>query len=565
MRTIAFYSYKGGNGKSLLAANLAVCLSRLGKSCVLVDWDLDAPSAHNKLSIGDVALGKDGLVGLMRKVVRNRAGVPGDNDNPDIWDTTRLGDVEFVDVEDLSRYTYEMRDIREREAVLKNKEYGRIHVLPAGDYFLPEYWNTTWSPLWRDIFIHTESHRQSRPEKAQAEFNTVINFLRKIKTGLGNLSGKPEYLLIDCRSGSSDLTATIMNAWIDPSQREQDRRTRDHLVYCLTFNQDSITYLDRFAAGVDPDYRDVVVPVLCRVPKGFDHHLGDRGLRTALSKLRKSPEDLFLVHSDRVLEGEERLRLGIDEPPADRLLTTEYLKLFERLLPSDLWDGHGSLAQAIGLPSDVKVEKERLFTLDAVSGALVNPADETRNVSFKVETFQLLLSGLEKGFSLKFGGTDKLEDVQQVFFAAGTQCGERFGQALTKRGIPRGESGGPYGQIQSWCSFDSDVGFGRFELDPNEIETRGQQLLRCSIILHESFLALPTQANVDPHKYCDFMRGYVKGVLEELLNVTRDTLFVIHTDLPQKDKGQLAGSCQFEVWDQEHRLSKKQVVEQETK
>src|SRR4051794_13247188 len=38
-----FYSYKGGVGRSMALANVAVLLARSGKKVLVVDWDLEAP------------------------------------------------------------------------------------------------------------------------------------------------------------------------------------------------------------------------------------------------------------------------------------------------------------------------------------------------------------------------------------------------------------------------------------------------------------------------------------------------------------------------------------------
>ncbi|MGA9153848.1 MAG: P-loop NTPase, partial [Candidatus Nitrosopolaris sp.] len=43
-RCIAFHSYKGGTGKTTLAANLAALLTTKGYSVVLLDLDVYAPS-----------------------------------------------------------------------------------------------------------------------------------------------------------------------------------------------------------------------------------------------------------------------------------------------------------------------------------------------------------------------------------------------------------------------------------------------------------------------------------------------------------------------------------------
>ncbi len=49
MKTAAFYSYKGGVGRSLFVANLSLFLARFAAKKVLtVDLDLEAPGLHYK-------------------------------------------------------------------------------------------------------------------------------------------------------------------------------------------------------------------------------------------------------------------------------------------------------------------------------------------------------------------------------------------------------------------------------------------------------------------------------------------------------------------------------------
>ncbi len=49
MRTVTFYSYKGGTGRTLLLANVAMLAARLGHKVVAVDLDLEAPGLGYKL------------------------------------------------------------------------------------------------------------------------------------------------------------------------------------------------------------------------------------------------------------------------------------------------------------------------------------------------------------------------------------------------------------------------------------------------------------------------------------------------------------------------------------
>ena len=52
MRTITFYSYKGGTGRTLALANVARQLARFGQKVVAVDFDLEAPGLHYKFAVG---------------------------------------------------------------------------------------------------------------------------------------------------------------------------------------------------------------------------------------------------------------------------------------------------------------------------------------------------------------------------------------------------------------------------------------------------------------------------------------------------------------------------------
>ena len=49
MRTLTFYSYKGGVGRTLASANFAVYAARRGIRTAIVDFDLDAPGVASKL------------------------------------------------------------------------------------------------------------------------------------------------------------------------------------------------------------------------------------------------------------------------------------------------------------------------------------------------------------------------------------------------------------------------------------------------------------------------------------------------------------------------------------
>ena len=40
---ITFYSFKGGVGRTMALANIAILLAHMGKKVLMIDWDLEAP------------------------------------------------------------------------------------------------------------------------------------------------------------------------------------------------------------------------------------------------------------------------------------------------------------------------------------------------------------------------------------------------------------------------------------------------------------------------------------------------------------------------------------------
>ncbi|MGH9828513.1 MAG: tyrosine-protein kinase family protein, partial [Blastocatellia bacterium] len=63
MRSIVtFYSYKGGVGRSMALANIAVLLARRGLKVLVVDWDLEAPGLERYFSYFEIQAGGPGLL-----------------------------------------------------------------------------------------------------------------------------------------------------------------------------------------------------------------------------------------------------------------------------------------------------------------------------------------------------------------------------------------------------------------------------------------------------------------------------------------------------------------------
>jgi Mrp family chromosome partitioning ATPase len=70
---VTFYSYKGGVGRSMALANIALLLARRNLRVLTVDWDLEAPGLERYFSYFDV---KPGGPGLLRLCMEARRGAP---------------------------------------------------------------------------------------------------------------------------------------------------------------------------------------------------------------------------------------------------------------------------------------------------------------------------------------------------------------------------------------------------------------------------------------------------------------------------------------------------------
>lgn len=552
MKTIGFYSYKGGTGKSLMAANLAVCLSRLGKNCVVVDCDVEGPSVHNKFGrAGKGATGKGGLIGFI-------ASHFGEDD----WDKEQslVNEIEPSPMNDIERYLYELPNPWEPTLERTKQGAGTIRLLPAGDVQKPEYWKIVWSPLWHEMF--TLYHRYSLKQIDEQRYKKLLTFFLEVKSALASLTPEPDYMIVDFRAGASELSSTLINAWVDT------------LVYAFGFNEDSIDYLantlakvwhaghDKHVHGAIDAPFDIEL-VLSRVPTGINYR-GDRMLWDALRGLRIGWDEIHVLHSDRDLEMSEEIRSGFRSAPQNRRLTQDYLKLFEKLFkPEDIPDA--GLSSAIGLPEDLQ-EVDRIFTWESERGALINPNDGSRNVSFKVATFQGLLLGLEEGLA-KLLHNQQIEGctddgaierrtrswLHDALHSAGQRCGAAFGDALSA-GWRQKRDLGIEARIRMWCEFDSDVGFGRFSLNEKTIEIKGPRLTLCDIQLRESFLTPAKDTNfqdAEDHRLCSLMTGYVQGVLSRILGYEVDVDHSI--DHGCLSEGWRSGaefrseSCQFHV------------------
>lgn len=553
MKTIAFYSYKGGMGKTLAASNLAAFLSKMGKNCVLLDMDFEGPSLHHKFIEGESSIGPlGGFLGYLSKHIISP-----------LWPYDNVRDFDLhIPASELTGFVKEIR-IRKTQEDMRT---GRIHFIPAGDPFNDTFWETALSPTFKKMFrlfleySYTlkklealEDKQEELKDKAMEtdevlkmidaikkqqllcgkEITSAHDFLLSVKNRIANLEPKPDYLIIDLRAGAFEMSSALLGTWADTA------------ICMFTLNRDNIRYVTNVLFQADEKRQAIkevsnkvdsendtelnrqinIIPVLCRVPTGFEYRY-DKDLHELLNSLGKKNDELCILHSDRDLEVYESIRLGLNSKPQNVRLSHDYVRLFYEIIKDDgivdapHWKaGCRMLSNMIGLPADLD-EQDRIFLLETNRGALINPNDGSRNVSFKVDTFQRLLLGIE----------EELNDPKTfniLLNSAGKKCGSRFGETLVNKWATEMDSVLKIDQVrlQKWCEFDSDVGFGKFDLKLPILFDKEGFFEQADIILRESFLTPSTDTVLNEkifgnkHILCSFMTGYIKGVLNFIIDV----------------------------------------------
>ncbi|MGL2994612.1 KGGVGR-motif variant AAA ATPase [Flavobacterium sp. TSSA_36] len=297
MKTITFYSYKGGVGRSLTLSNIAMRLADLGKKVCIIDFDLEAPGLHLKFNkhINQSEINK-GIVEYISDF-QNKDYVP-KTINEYVTDVNYLGTLN-----------------------------GSIKLIPAGDIYSNEYWKNLSSINWKDLFYSEE--------------NNGVNLLLHLKE-LIKIDLKPDFILIDSRTGITDISGIAMTL------------LADSVVTLAANNDENISGTARIIKSLMNNENNLLgrLPkihfVLTRIPyypNPDEKHKEIRITRKALLQINKDGkliDKVFVIHSDRDLEEEERFKINIvsEKTTSNQVVPIEedYLTLFEELTKDDLTD-----------------------------------------------------------------------------------------------------------------------------------------------------------------------------------------------------------------------------------
>lgn len=164
METVAFYSYKGGVGRTLLLANTAQFLAMSGRNVVVLDLDLEAPGLHYKL-------------GNSETLPRARSG-------------TLRGSVDaLLGILENDRHVPTIREMAVR-LDLHSRPGGSLMLIPAGSAPSANYWAT--------LERLTAALHANRKNGGLAE--AVLELQARIADELN-----PDFLLVDSRTGITEL------------------------------------------------------------------------------------------------------------------------------------------------------------------------------------------------------------------------------------------------------------------------------------------------------------------------------------------------------------------------
>lgn len=183
-------------------------------------------------------------------------------------------------------------------------------------------------------------------------------------------------------------------------------------------------------------------------------------------------------------------------------------------------------------------ERERVnIALIRERGIIVNQSDESRNVSYKVDTINRMLT-------VVYNKTKEMADekaAEEMLFDMGYDSGSAFGRVMNDRWEMEKENVTYEEKFQRWCDFDSEVGWGRFKTTLSVDEEEG--VINGSLEIKENFLCHNRKKN--DVKLCSFMKGYCEGVLEELLGGLPVTVVCTTEQCPLKNA--FKKTCKFRV------------------
>lgn len=272
MKTITFYSYKGGVGRTLAAANFAVYLANLGLKTVVIDFDLEAPGIDAKFLKLELPKDQKGILDYILNYQLNK-------DEP-------------ITIEEICL-----------QVPLESSENNApLWLIPAGQYLSDEYYRKLSQLDWSLIF--------SEKRNGVAFFQ---EFIAHIEHQL-----KADIVIIDSRTGITEIAGICTQQLADEvvmlSSRSRESIKVTKHIKKLIKNSDIAKALEK---SID------VKVVMSRVPKPDDL---EQFKRKCCKDFEIEEENLFFLFSCPILEEEEFL--AITASSKNEELVSNYVRLF---------------------------------------------------------------------------------------------------------------------------------------------------------------------------------------------------------------------------------------------
>ncbi len=291
MHTVTFYSYKGGVGRTLVVANVAKYVARLGMKVFVLDFDLEAPGLHYKFEgEGSKALAVErGLVDILS-----------------VFTTTRRLPEQLTDyVLDVPSPAFAT---------------GTIHLLPAGNAPSIGYWKSLSRIDWHTLFY---------AERAEG-----IPLFLELKAFIEEKYA-PDFLLIDARTGITEMGGVATTVLSDQVVCMM-LPTREHLD-----GTRSVMHAIRVAPRLEGLGEVSLLAVLSRLPQRSDAaevaevERVKAFLNAPIDELGTSLriDDIPVLHREPALEERERILVGSGLSLDDSPLLLDYVRLFLKLVP----------------------------------------------------------------------------------------------------------------------------------------------------------------------------------------------------------------------------------------
>lgn len=377
MKTLTFYSYKGGVGRSLALANIATRLTEFNKKICLLDFDLEAPGLHLKFP-------------TLLKTVKIEKGI-----------------VDYI-------FEFSNRGIVPQNikdfAIECNLGTQNIpsYFIPAGNTELPIYWKKLSSINWYNLLFESENGLKfflDLKEKIKAEIN-------------------PDFLLIDSRTGISEMSGITLSLLADEvvvvaANNMENLEGAKKIIKSIGNSESS-------PLGISPKIHFV----LSRIP--FTDLPEDKSKeQQLLSQIKNSfsgiyDDEIIILHSDRELEENEQLKIGKDIEDGITSIANDYLKLFGKITRSYLSEDEvkkfANIKEAerlFRIIPHLKTDKERLSFINKaidlntknIDYLLLRSKLHARNINFEDATNDLF-----KAIALDSKNVDAHVLLAQAFF-----------------------------------------------------------------------------------------------------------------------------------------------------